>query len=311
MDNIKISTNSIYGKVNWEYLKRFMICASCKNFKEALDIIETSSAALSKQIDHVEEALGIELFKRVKNNRTTQLTHQGTIYFNVLKNSFIELENVNHKLKSSIKKTKELNLVTTPGLCEHFIPDLISQYALHCPDVAINISAEVLAREIKEDEIIIRSDIPEQKNIIKKLLFSHQFNLFASGEYIATYGSPEVLSELVHHRYLSLEDRVYSGMNRGKIFLVSIGLKPHISSNSFNLLVDLCLKGLGIFEMPDILGEAKRLKKVFLDESSPRLDIHLCHKRALSDEPHVFMFLNMAKEYFSKIASNILHGEIK
>ena len=286
--------------MNWDLLKRFMICASCKSFSEAKEKIGTSGSALAKQMDELERSLGIMLFERSNEYRSNQLTHQGEMYFNYIKEVYYHLEALHSNIKRKKNNKLSLKVVTTPGLAEHVLAPLIVEYIKYFPNVDLIIQAEPFTRKINEDEILIRSDLPSQERIEKKFLFRHELNLYASDEYIREHGNPERLTDLVEHTMLTLDGGAARNINKGSLFLTKLDLLPKVSSNSINLLYKICESGLGILELPDIFVGTKRLNKVVNKEPSSTTDVHMAYHPELKSVAHAKSFIDILNNKLNK-----------
>ena len=286
--------------INWELLKRFMICASSDNFRDAKNRIGTSASALSKQMDDLEKILGVELFERVQQNRTCSLTEHGQLYLQYLRDVYNHLQNLFTIMQRSTEEHKTINLVTTPGLAEYVIPKFISHYHDQFPEVRITLETVSTAREVKPEEIMVLSCPFPQKNTTKKFLFSHKMGLYASKDYIKRCGKPKRIEDLANHTNLALQGGEFRTLNKGIVFLNKIDMSPHFVSDSFDFLFELCLDGKGIMELPDIFNSYDELEKV-LDYSPHNVyDIYIIYNESLILDKYCASFVKSIESFFKK-----------
>lgn len=286
--------------INWELLKRFMICASSKTFREAKDKIGTSPSALSKQMDELENALGIKLFERINDYRSNQLTSHGELYYNYIKDIYFHLQQLFTTVRKESKKQNIIKIITTPGIAEHLLPNLLIKYNSNFPDVDLQIISEDLPREIKNDEIMIRSGFLAQSNVVKKYIFSHKMHFYASSDYIKKFGAPKKIEDIINHKNLALEGGNSRNTNKGTFFLNRLDMIPDFSSNSLNLLYKLCKDGKGILELPDIFEGVERLDKVLEGELTTVRNVYICYNPNLTAQSHISGFVSLAERFFAK-----------
>ena len=290
--------------INWELLKRFLICASSKSFREATDKIGTSPSALGKQMEELENILGVHLFERVNDYRSNQLTHHGQLYYNYTKDIYFHLQELFTTIRRESEKKKTIRLITTPGLAEHSLPKFLAAYKAKFQDVEIQIEAKAFAREIAPEEIMIRSGFSAQDQIVKKFLFSHKMHFYASKSYVEEYGSPEKLEELINHKNLALEGGKSRNTNKGTFFLNRLEMFPDFSSNSLNLLFQLCKMGKGVLELPDIFRGVNELEKVLEGEPSTLRNIYIGYHPKIASQAHIANFLHFAEEFYKSAKNN-------
>ena len=291
------SKNQLPDNVNWEYLKRFKICAESKNFKEAAHKISTSANALSAQIDALEESLGTPLFERVNQNRTSTLTHHGERIVQLVSMASLYLSGSRPVKNVPILQEEEkqkIRIVTTPGLADTFLPKLIDPFLSNYSHYQIEVIGVGPAVKIQGDEIVIRADIKDQKDIVKETLFDTSLNLYAHSEYLKKMGTPTTLEDLQHHHILAFNAFNYGSSNWVWGFLRTKGLSvtAPLLSDSIDFLHEMCCKGHGILELPDIYPRSPDLIRVLKNIESPKYSIMMAFHKSCLSKSNMTDFLN-------------------
>lgn len=292
---------TIPDNINWEYLKRFKICAESNTFKEAYEKIGTSPSGLNNQLDVLEEELKIKLFERSSHNRSINLTLQGQFIYNIVKDIELHLQGLSKIHRSpGIEENLELKIVTTQGLADTILADPTEIFIEKYPNVKVDIKTELTPRQILPDEIMIRSDFAIQDKCERKFIFNHKMNLYASKKYIDKYGQPMSFSDLIEHKNLILSNMNARNTNWATLSSGNLFLMYYITSDSIKYLFDMCVKGKGILELPSIYPGVDKLTKLLEDEPSPSIDIYVGGLRETFLLPHIIEFINILKQSWGK-----------
>jgi DNA-binding transcriptional LysR family regulator len=291
--------------INWEYLKRFMICVECKNYKEACQKIGTSLSALSKQLDALEDELKITLFQRVNYNRTTNLTTEGKIIYVLTKDIDVHLKGF-LKLKRANKDVdpRELKITTTQGIANTILAAPLNRFSEKHPNIKIDIKTEFTPRLINSDEIMIRADFSPQAEISKYLILTYEMNLYASKEYIQEFGAPDSFKDLMHHKNLivSMSNMNASTTNWATLESGNLSMAYYVISDSIQLLFDMCQKGKGILELPSIYPGVNNLVRVLKNERTPVVEIYACGHKDLFYKEYISEFVDILKYEWRRIS---------
>lgn len=283
--------------INWEYLKRFMICAECASFKEAYEKIGTSPSALNNQLDSLEKALKINLFERHTHNRNINLTLEGQYIYNLVKDMNSNLHGLIKINRSvAIEENLELNVVTTQGLADSVLYSSLEKFIQKYPHIKMSVKTELFPRKILSDELMIRSDFFTQEKLEKEFIFTYETNLYASREYIDKYGKPSSFSDLTRHKNLILSHMNMRNPNWSTLSGSNLSVMCYILSDSIRFLFDLCRSGDGILELPSIYPGVENLVKILEDLPSPSVDIYVGGLKETFSYPHITEFLNILKQ---------------
>ena len=100
---------------DWDKLRIFHAAAEAGSFTQAAQILQLSQSAISRQVNALEQEIGVPLFYR--HARGLLLTEQGEVLYNTTHNVFLELKNVHATLTESHKTAHgRLCITTTFGM---------------------------------------------------------------------------------------------------------------------------------------------------------------------------------------------------
>ncbi len=120
-------------------LQSFLVLAEVKNFTKAADQLFLSQPALTKQIQTLENELGVTLFNRV--GKSTFLTAEGEMLVNYAKQTIAAYNNALEHIKQ-IQNLEEgtLNFGATNFIGVYLMPEIIAKFKNRYPKITINMT---------------------------------------------------------------------------------------------------------------------------------------------------------------------------
>jgi DNA-binding transcriptional LysR family regulator len=122
-------------------LRGFLAVADLGSFRAASEALHLSQSALSRRIDKLEQALGVQLFDRT--TRKVELTTIGRGFaprarnvLNELENALIGFHDLSHRLSG------EVTIACVPSAVAYFLPEVIRQYHQQYPGIRIRVIDE-------------------------------------------------------------------------------------------------------------------------------------------------------------------------
>lgn len=291
---------SILAKINWEYLKRFKICADTKSFRKAAELLAIRPNAIVSQLNTLEADLGFNLFERINHNRTTRLTFQGEKIYQLISLASLYLSGsrpYDENIKEILKPQNQIKIVTTPGLARSLLPYLISDFLKTNPDYVIKVISSGPSIEISDDEIFIRSDVKDQPDIIKEVLGEVSMNLYASENYLQNYGIPESVSDLQYHKIFTFDSVTYGNTNWGLLSSKGFPVATQIFSDSIEFLHEMCCQDYGIVELAHIYKRSKKLVQILRNIEVPKHTIYLSYSKKSYSNLNIAPFIKFTREY--------------
>lgn len=135
-------------------LRAFLAVADLGSFRSASEAIFLSQSALSRRIDKLEEALGVQLFTRT--TRSITLTSVGRAFVHKARNVLNELDNALLGIRDVAERLSgQVCLACVPSAVSYFLPDVISGFHALYPRIRVRVldesSADVLLAVTKGD----------------------------------------------------------------------------------------------------------------------------------------------------------------
>lgn len=108
-------------------LRAFLAVADLSSFRAASDLLHLSQSALSRRVDKLEDALGVQLF--IRTTRKVELTTVGRTFVHRARNVMSELENALLGIQEVAQRLSgEVTIACVPSAVGHFLPAAIDAY---------------------------------------------------------------------------------------------------------------------------------------------------------------------------------------
>ena len=238
-------------------LRSFRQVAADLNFSRSAEKLYVAQPALSRQIQQLEEELGVRLFDRTK--RSVKLTNAGT-YLNEQLGPW--LDTLAH-LTSQTKRIHHGELgelcIGHPGSAFYSVlPDALAQFSQECPDV-VSCLREIAELELQEALLLRKIDVgltrevPDDPAFTTQLISEEPLALVLPHNHWLT---PQTFTSLAQCRN---EPFVLPSPGKGVAYTNQLlglfrehGYEPHImyESNYGATILRLVEKGLGLAVLP-------------------------------------------------------------
>jgi len=259
------------------------IVANTGSFAAAARKVNTSPSNITKEIQKLEEYLGIKLFNRT--TRSISVTEQGKFALEKSKNILNMLSDMEDELKGNADITRGLLRISAPtSLGENIITDLIVEFQILHPyiEIELDFTDRVLDPIEHGIDLSIRSSntLPDSSLFSKKVGELHR-TICVGPKYLEHFKLPKNPQKLKDHNCL-LYNRAATPfhwtLEKSKK-QESINVQGNFSSNNLKTVLRACKQGLGISNMPKYLiqNELKEgtLIELFKSWNLPRQNIYL------------------------------------
>jgi DNA-binding transcriptional LysR family regulator len=256
--NSKLITAANFKDFDWNKAKLFYHVAKCGSFTKAARLAGTDRTTLTRQIQLLEQQIGSDLLVRKTGIGNIMLTRKGQLLLEKVAPFFLEMKGFcgNHHIEIKGEKRRKIRISTTHAIAAYIIGDFLLDYTKINPEVSFEIIADDYIMDIilNDADIAIQPLDPrftEKKTdgIQYEFLFSVEKKLYASDEYIKTYGEPKTVDELINHHIVAFpQPEVLPQVN----WILTLGLpegklhNPTYTSNSIENLINAAKKGIGI-----------------------------------------------------------------
>jgi DNA-binding transcriptional LysR family regulator len=266
-----------------------------KSFRAAARALGLPKSTVSAKVAQLEDRLGQRLLERT--TRSLRLTEAGASYFQRAApalDALHEAERILDDLKA--EPSGRLRVTATVEGGQYLLAPVLSEYARRYPAVEL----EVLLTDRQVDLIgegfdfaLRAGELADSSLVARKLRLSGGLRLYASPSYLAQRGEPRRPEQLAKHDCLIMSSQsrpaVWRFQSQRKV--MEINVRTRARANSFVVLRELAVAGLGIVRMPDYLGadaEAAGTLRPLLDRFAPTVSpLHAVYPSARHLSPKV------------------------
>lgn len=270
--------------------------AELGSFELASVRLRTTQSAISKRLQELELALGVQLFDR--SRRTARLTPKGEELLSLAQDMLLLRNRMVGSAAGSTSATRRLRLGVTDLTAMTWLPSLIRKIRARHPAVVLEPEVDTSTRLIerlseKKLDVVIAPDAFNDPRFETVPLGRVEYAWMCSPDYLDDV--PELkLSDLA--KYTVIIQTNASGL--GKIinkWLVSndISIETPIFSSNLSALASLTLSGLGISYLPrlsfDYLVASGQLRIIRIRPSLPRVSYVAVFDRSQADDFFEFL----------------------
>jgi DNA-binding transcriptional LysR family regulator len=236
-------------------LRAFLAVADGGSFRAAAELMHLSQSALSRRIDKLEEALGVQLFSRT--TRKVDLTTVGRAFVHRARNVLNEVDNALLGIQDVAERISgEVTLACVPSAVGYFLPAVFKEYQGRYPNIRIRLMDEsssdvLLAVTRSQADFGVTYIGTQESDIDFRPLIEEAFVLACPPDHALAKRRSVAWRDICEHRYLTL------AQGSGNRFLIDQAL-AHVPNRPrwvcevqhVPALVSLVAAGLGVGVVP-------------------------------------------------------------
>jgi DNA-binding transcriptional LysR family regulator len=282
-----------------------------ESFAGAARALGLTGPAISKQVQSLEQKLGIKLLNRT--TRHVGLTEEGAIYFEKARQALEDLDEAEQQIQElKACPTGKLKVNAPMSFGTQFLTRPIASFAEQYPEVELEIEfndrwSDVVAEGF---DVVIRIGVLEDSTLIARKLAPCPIILCAGKKLIEKYGVPESVEQLSDYPGIIYNMHQQKGEWRYRDdngVIATQTLNRNFAANTAEMQVEACLHGIGIALLPAFSAEAYlksgELIALFPEYPTfPELGIYAMYpqNRYLSTRTRLFIdWLSQASKDFS------------
>lgn len=235
----------------------FVRVAEAGSFSAVAEQMQWARSVVTRQVAALEKQLGVKLITR--STRRLSLTTAGAAYLEkcrVILNLVDAAEEGLSEDRGEVRGRIKLGLPLIFGV--QVLGPAILDFADQYPDVELVLDLSDERSNLIEEglDLTIRVTTSLQSGDIARRLGSCRLLTLASTEYLARHGHPKHPSELRHHECL-----LYAGLSTPSSWAfiengreLRVPVRGRIVANNGVLLVEACVRGLGVAMQPDFVA---------------------------------------------------------
>lgn len=240
-----------------EQIRYFLTLSQELHFWNAAEKLFITQSALSRQIQSLEDDIGVKLFERSKRN--VKLTKAGAFLREQWLRMSDEIDRVHRQAKNIHEGTYGTVSIAYPGSIAYgFLPAVVSSIANELPEVKLelleptDISIEQLLLNYQLD-LALRRDPAENPALQSIALYSEHFSLIVPASHPLKQTNFKSLVQVKEEKFIlsGLHHQTYYVDTLRELFR-TYGFDPnvHIESDFGAMILGLVAKGLGVSIMP-------------------------------------------------------------
>lgn len=283
---------------DWNLAKAFLVTVEEGSLSAAARSLGLSQSTLSRQVEALEQELGLVLFERV--GKGLSLTPSG---LELLVRVRAMGDAANGVSLTAAGQSQEIEGTIRISASEAYaalvLPRFIKKLRKLEPRISIEIVASNRASDLlrREADIAIRNFPPTEPDLVAKKIKDVFLRLYATPDYLQGIGHPKLPYDLREAEFISISNS--GGFLKG---LNALGL--NLTESNFPILAENilvmweCVKsGLGVGMLDDTIGDAEPLVRRVLPDLEPIvLPVWLVAHRELNTSRRVRVVFDLLAE---------------
>jgi DNA-binding transcriptional LysR family regulator len=289
----------------------FLEVVKNESFAGAARSLGLTGPAISKQVQSLEDQLGVKLLNRT--TRHVGLTEEGAIYFEKARQALEDLDEAEQQIQElKARPTGKLKLNAPMSFGTQFLTRPIAAFAEQYPEVELEVDFDDRWVDVVAEgfDVVIRIGSLQDSNLIARKLAPCPIILCAGKKLIEKYRAPESVEQLsdypgiVYNMHTQKEEWRYRDKNG---VIGTHTLSRNFAANTAEMQLEACLHGLGVSLLPIFSaepylksGELVALLAGYSTYPEPGIYAMYPQNRYLSTRTRLFVdWLSLASEDFS------------
>ena len=263
-----------------ECMRAFVEAVRANGFAAAARTLDVPRSKISKQVQALEAALGVQLLMRT--TRSLHLTEAGATYYEDAQEVLAALDEADERARGAtgIRGVIRCNVPVSFGM--RVLAPLVPRFLDRYPGVELQVSlTDHLIDPVRGGfDVTIRiADLPDSSLAARRIMPAPR-RLLASPGYLSRRGTPKTPEDLATHAFLNsggLQSGITIPLTRGKE-VRRVRTRGPLMADSGDFLAEMAEAGLGIALVPDFISDDAvadgRLVPVLEEWHGPPIAVH-------------------------------------
>lgn len=288
---------------DWNKAKAFLVTAEKGSFSAAAKALNLTQSTLGRQVQALEDELGVVLFERV--GKGIQITPMGLDLMVHVKSMAQGADKLSLAAMGQSENLEGSVTITASEANSAFLlPSVVKKIRNLAPGISIEIVAKNDSADLRkrEADIAIRNFQPKQPDLIMKQVSDSLGHFYATKEFIKKHSPIETIKDLAKLDFVSVGDlSTYIGGLKAYGIILTKENFPIMTENHF-VHWGLVKDGLGVGMMPDYIGDKeKSVERVLPSFKGISFSTWIVSHRELRSNRRIRFVFDQLVEYFTKL----------
>jgi DNA-binding transcriptional LysR family regulator len=254
----------------WDGIDEFISVASSGSFTRGARTLGVSTTHVSRAIKALEHRLGAQLLQRT--TRTVKLTNTGQLFLEHCERIAQDRDEAIALVSDRSAPKGELRVTCSTAMGERFVAPIIRRFAMRHPEltVTIDLSNRVIDLVGEDFDLAIRTGAVADSHLVATKVAARRLYTCAAPAYLASAPRLAAISDLDdHERIRGTADAWHFKVGDEDVIHRP---KGRFKCNSGHAVMEACISGLGICQLPDfyVLPYLQHdMVKLLLEEFEP------------------------------------------
>lgn len=283
---------------DWNRARAFLVTAEEGSLSAAARALGMAQPTLGRQVDALEQELGVVLFERVGRGLT--LTPSGLELLDHVR-AMGEAANKMSLIASGQSDALEgkVAIAASAVTAAFLLPPIIGRLRNEAPEIDIEIVTSNEASDLlrREADIAIRNFRPTEPELIAKKIGDVPARLYAAPSYLAKIGHPKQRSDLSHAEFIAIQDINLWVKTFNDWGFNLTGRNFPMCTENYLVMWEMVKAGLGIGVLDATIGDKEPMvERVLEDELLAEFPVWLVAHRGVSSAKRVRLVYDMLAE---------------
>lgn len=289
-------------KFDWNRARGFLVTAEEGSLSAAARALGMAQPTLGRQVDSLEQELGVVLFERV--GRGLRLTPSGVELLGHVRAMGEAANRVSLSAAGQSQSVEgHVGIATSSVFAAFLLPPILKKLRVTEPGIEIEIVTSNAPSDLRrrEADIAIRNFRPTEPDLIAKKICDVPGRLFASPQYLAQIGNPQKPYDLRHADFIGIDNTgaFIKGLNQ-----MGLGLTERnfpIQTENYLVMWEYVKAGLGIGILDGNIGDAEpAVQRVLPDLEPLSFPIWLVAHRELNTSRRIRIVFDLLAQELAK-----------
>jgi DNA-binding transcriptional LysR family regulator len=272
---------------NWEWYRAFLMVLETGSLSAAGRGLGLTQPTVGRQIDQLEQALGLKLFMRSFDGYSpTEAAHDLKPYAAAIASNAAALQRIASSHGAEVKGVVRITASEVIGV--EVLPPILTKLRRQYPLLTVEL---VLSNQVdnllhRAADIAIRMVKPEQDALIAKRIGMIELGLHAHRDYLKSHGKPKTMADLLQHAVISYDQETAYIRRFHEAY--PMFRRHHLAFRADSDLAQLAAiragYGIGICQI-GLAARDRNLARVLKDEFSIPLDTWVVMHEDLRNNP--------------------------